>query len=75
MGSQNIVYGVNVQILMVKYQHLKMLYDFNVSSFMNWSLKAGKICCLRRFWVVAGHVRQVVHETRIILMENTLGGN
>ena len=36
---------------------------------MNWSPKAGKICCLGRFWVVAGRVRQVVLETRFILME------
>ena len=41
---------------------------------MNWSPKAGKICCLGQFWVVAGRVRQVVLETRFILMEKTLGG-
>ena len=41
---------------------------------MNLSPKAGKICCLGRFWVVAGCVRQVVLETRFILMEKTLGG-
>ena len=42
---------------------------------MKWSPKAGKICCLGRFWVVAGRVRQVVLETRFILMEKNIGRN
>ena len=35
MDSQNIVYGVNMQTLLVKCQHIQMKYDFNISSFMN----------------------------------------
>ena len=37
MGSQNFVYGVNMQTLLDKCQHIQMLYDFNISSFKNWS--------------------------------------
>ena len=54
---------------------VKVYYDFTIVIFMKWSPNAGKICCLGWFWVVAGRVGQVALETRLILMEKTLGGN
>ena len=54
---------------------VNIFFDFTIAKFMNWSLKAGQICCLGCFWVVAGRVRQVVFETRFVLMEKASGGN
>ena len=73
MGSQNIVYGLIVQTLLVKCQHLIIMISvFPVS----WTglLRQVKYAVWGRFWVVAGRVRQVVLETRFILIEKTLGG-